>query len=161
MDYSDEMNPYRVRQLTPDDVLPALSVVQMVNPAIEATEWQQHIEELIAGDTPGGDRHGMMVLTGPRGYIYGLFSYHIVRSLTSGRTLQIDDFCVTPIASRRNASCALLLAAEELARRSGSRSMTLNFLDRTTWQAPELPYEALGLDESFMPGQPCLAKTIA
>ena len=115
MSATEHEAPYSVRALTADDVLPAFSVVRTVKPDVALDAWQAHVDDVL--DYPVNRRQGVMLLTGPNGTLYGLFSYRAVSTLGAGRTLQLDDFCVAPVMGRHSATGALLAEAETLARR--------------------------------------------
>lgn len=162
MTQKESSDIYRVRRLTAADALTALSVVQTVKPSIDAAAWQRHLDEVGgAAATPGAD-HGVMVLAGPNDYLYGLFTYRAVRTLTAGRVLQVDDFCVTPVAGRRHATGVLLAAAEELARELNTERLNLTFLEAESFrdEMPQFPHKLFELDGGFLPGLPCVTKTI-
>ena len=163
---SDPKELYDVRSLRPGparaaDVARALSLVHTAKPSVTMEEWTHHVEQVMRDADDGAAGHGMRLLVGPNDYVYGLFSYRTVRTIGAGLSLQLDDFCVTPIVSRRSATSALLREAERIARRFDCSAIAVNFLDEEVWDRPEPPHEAFAFDGGFMPAPPCVMKKIA
>lgn len=151
---------YTVRPIADRDVDPAYSLVRSLKPDVGFADWRVHVAE-VRDQTHDPLKHGMRVLVGPHDYIYGLFSYRIVRNLGRGRLLQLDDFCVMPITGRRSASGPLLAEADALADRHNCRTVAVNFLDDEIWSQTEEPHREFGFDGSFFAAPPAVMKTVA
>jgi hypothetical protein len=102
----------------------------------------------------------LRVLVGPNDYVYGLFSYRVLRTLARGRVLQIDDFCITPLTSRRQAAGVLLAEGDRLAHRHGCRSIAIGFLGAERWASEERPEAAFCLEGPFVPAPPVVLKQL-
>lgn len=148
---------FHVEPMTPDDVRPAFAVVQAVRPSIAWEEWCEHVRGLCDGDQPDS---GAVVLRGPSGYIYGLFTFAAQRTLGVGRTLQVHDFCVATLSSRADAANALISEAEALCRRLRCRAIALHFLDNELWNEPQPPYHTMSFKGSYVPIPPAVMKMV-
>lgn len=161
------IGPYQVEPLQGSQLIQAYPIVQTVRPAIDLDEWRQHVGGL-CNNTQDADREcGIMGLIGPRGYIYGFYTYRAHRCLGLGRTLDVNDFCVAAPASRRQGSAQLLRSAEDLARLYACRALDISFLVDEQWHANAHEwgeeFHAAGgfpLEGAFMPAPPSVMKLI-
>jgi hypothetical protein len=155
-----EALPYKVRPLSDSDIPRAFVLVQSLLPDVDYAAWVAHVEEVCEQDAPDAPS-GLRVLAGPHDYLYGLFSYRALRTLSRGRVLQLDDFCVAPLTSRRTAAGALLAEGDRLAHRHGCRALAVTFLGAEHWTAEEGPDAAFGLDGVFVPAPPAVMKNLS
>ncbi len=125
-------SPYIIGPLESDRAALAYPLVRDIIGGASLDEWLRYVEALTAPSASQARESGIIIAE-RHGYIRGLFSHSVKRSLLCGRVFVLDEFAVLEMAGREGVIAALMKTAREMARRRGCQALYANIPPDAEW----------------------------
>lgn len=124
------MRELKAKQLRPESIAQAYPLIQAALPEVPLEAWLAFASALVEQRDP--PETGIISIVSEQGYIAGLSSYQVHRSLTHGHSLTADHFVAMDLFDRRAVVNALAEAIEALARERRCGAVHTNLLEKNS-----------------------------
>ena len=117
---------YNIRDLVPQKITQAFTVIHWVYPEMSRDTWAQCARERTCREGLDPTEQGILTVENAQECIQGLFCYHVSSVSPRGRTLLCEDFIVLDLLGLDEPLMALLSGAESYAQRFECRLLSLS-----------------------------------
>jgi hypothetical protein len=119
--------PYRVRNLGPDRLRQAYSLVQAVHPRLSLEAWRRYARSRLErrGTTGPAARRGILSLENQHGCILALYAFRVEPDLLQGRALRCEYLAAVDLLNPRQALRALIEAICQRAHLTGCTAIRI------------------------------------
>ena len=139
---------FRAQSIHPNNAARAYPLMRVMRADVSLEEWLAFVTATNADSEPAPDRadhkwpsRGVLAIENARGYIHGLFSYHVAFAIDHEAVLEVSNFVAVDSADRAAGIKALIASMEELAHALGCTAIHTHVPGN--WRQGKFPEAAL------------------